>query len=140
MPGVNTILRAAGGGTTMGLGAHALGLGINVGVEKMSGGGWGESVAKGAFWFGVETFVRGGSLIPLVVDASKAGYEAYHDHKEFGQGRLQKNYRGGFGGNFNDTQQGYTMRQRSVQALQQSKMNARNVLGSEARTFHRPMY
>lgn len=41
------------------------------------------------------------------------------------------------GGGYQDTQQAYTMRQRAVQAIQQSRMNARSVLGNEASLLHR---
>lgn len=42
-----------------------------------------------------------------------------------------------FGGNFSDTQQAATLRQRALQEMQSSHINARSVLGSEARTYHR---
>ena len=42
-----------------------------------------------------------------------------------------------FGSNFRDTQQAATMRQRAVEEMQRSHINARSVLGSEARTYHR---
>lgn len=128
---------AVKGGMASGLASHALGIGMNIGFQKMSGDSTGEAVVKGAAWYAAEKFVPGAMLLSTLVDVGKAGYEMYHDDKLYGQGRIQQYYRGNFGGNFNDTQQAYTMRQRGVQALQQSKMNARSVLGSEARTFHR---
>jgi len=45
--------------------------------------------------------------------------------------------RANFGGNFQDTQQSATMRQRALETMQNSHINARSVLGSEARTYHR---
>jgi hypothetical protein len=42
-----------------------------------------------------------------------------------------------FGGGFKDTQQAATMRQRALEEMQRSHINARSVLGSEARTYHR---
>ena len=42
-----------------------------------------------------------------------------------------------FGGGFRDTQQAATMRQRALDEMQRSHINARSVLGSEARTYHR---
>jgi hypothetical protein len=38
---------------------------------------------------------------------------------------------------YTDTRQAYTMRQAAVQAIQGSKMNARNALGGEASLMHR---
>ena len=51
--------------------------------------------------------------------------------------RQSRAYKANFGGNFQDSQNAYTMRQRGVQAIQNNQMNVRSVLGSEARTFHR---
>ena len=45
--------------------------------------------------------------------------------------------RANFGGNFRDTMQAATMRQRAIEEMQRSHINARSVLGSEARTYHR---
>ena len=42
-----------------------------------------------------------------------------------------------FGGSFKDTQQAATMRQRALEEMRRSHINARSVLGSEARTYHR---
>lgn len=48
-----------------------------------------------------------------------------------------KAYGANFGGDYYDSQGAYTMRQRSVQAIQNSQMNGRSVLGSEARMYSR---
>ena len=125
------------GGMAAGFANHAIGVGMNIGFQKLAGDSNGEAVVKGAAWYVAEKFVPGAMMLPVLVDVAKAGYEMYHEDKLYGQGKIQQYYRGNFGGNFQDTQQAYTMRQRGVQALQQSKMNARSVLGSEARTFHR---
>lgn len=46
--------------------------------------------------------------------------------------------RGGFGsGYFNMSEAGYTMRQRSLNAIQSNKLNTQSVLGNEARTYFR---
>lgn len=129
---------AVKGGMKSGFAEHAIGIGTMIGFEKIAGGeGWGEAVANGAFWYGAEKLIPGAMTLSMITEGAKMGYEMYHEDKLYGQGKIQQYYHAGFGGNFNDTQQAYTMRQRGVQALQQSKMNARSVLGSEARTFHR---
>ena len=46
---------------------------------------------------------------------------------------------GSFGGNFMDTENAQTMRQRGMSAIQQSGNNLNQVFGSEARTFYRGM-
>jgi len=52
-------------------------------------------------------------------------------------GRQGRAYEANFGGNFQDSQAGYTMRQRGMSAIQQSAGNIRSVLGSEARSYYR---
>lgn len=42
-----------------------------------------------------------------------------------------------FSNQYNDSQAAYTMRQRAVQAIQNSKLNARSALGNEAQYLHR---
>lgn len=131
---------AKGAGTTLGVKGHAIGMGMNVAGEKAAGRGWGEAVAHGAFWHAAGTMIKGAGLVPVAAMGVKAGVGSYLDHKRHGQSKLQPYYQGGFGGGYQDTEQAATMRQRGVQALQESKMNARSVLGSEARTFHQTMY
>lgn len=46
-------------------------------------------------------------------------------------------YKAQFGGNFNLSQNGYTMRQRGLNILGQSNNSLRQSLGSEARSFHK---
>ena len=48
-------------------------------------------------------------------------------------------YRNTIGGNFNDTENGSTMRQRGLSAIQHSGNNLNQVFGNEARTFYRGM-
>lgn len=122
---------------SMGLGQHAIGMGMAVGMGVMSSNGnMGEAILKGAGMYALEAVVPGAFMVNTVADMGGAAATAYIDHKRYGNARIQKYYRGNFGGNFQDTQAGYTMRQRGVQAIQQSKLNARSVLGSEARSFH----
>lgn len=116
---------------------HAIGFGMNVGMEKFSGESTGKAIAKGAMWTVADAYIGGAMLVPMFVDMGKAAYTYKHEHDLYGQGQLAKFYKAGFGSGFNDNYATATMRQRGVQALQQSKMNARSVLGSEARTFHR---
>jgi len=46
-------------------------------------------------------------------------------------------YAGNFGGRFHDNEIRATMRQRGLAAIQESRLNARTILGSEARALHR---
>ncbi len=122
---------------TLGLGQHAIGLGMSVGMEAMaSGSNFGDALVRGAFWYAADAVVPGAFWISTIASASGKMTQAYIEEKRYGNSKIQKYYRGNFGGEFRDSQNGYTMRQRGVQAMQQSKINARSVLGSEARSFH----
>lgn len=94
-------------------------------------------VAEGTFWWAVGEVASGAMFVPMVANMAKAGTQFYLDDKRYGQHNAQQAYRSNFGGDFQDTQQGYTMRQRAIMAMQQSRTNARSVLGSEARAMHR---
>lgn len=49
-------------------------------------------------------------------------------------------YKSNFGGNYSQSKNGYTMRQRGLNAINNAGVNAQQALGSEARTFHRSHY
>lgn len=142
MFGFGSIAKGAVEGSSKGmsnafLGA-ATGMGMNVAFEKMSGASTGDAVKNGVMWYAGEQLLGGGlMMVPMLVQGAEAGYGAYRDHKLYGKGKIAQHYKSNFGGNYQDTQQAYTMRQRGVQAMQASRMNARSVLGSEARTLHR---
>jgi len=52
------------------------------------------------------------------------------------QGPSTRPYNPNVGGNYFDTELNATMRQRAMSAIQNSRMNARSVLGNEARSLH----
>lgn len=116
---------------------HALGIGMNTMGELSNPNiSTGQALVRGAFWAGAEALLPGVGMVSTIASVAGMATESYIDHKKYGHNKIKSYYRPGFGGNYQDTQQAYTMRQRSAQALQQTKMNARSVLGSEARTFH----
>lgn len=63
------------------------------------------------------------TAIPLAYQAKEARWNQFHKPN--------------LGGDYTDTQQALTMRQAGVQAIQGSRMNARNALGNEAQLMHR---
>lgn len=116
---------------------HALGLAMSTGAEFANPNvSTSDALVRGAFNFAADALIPGFYQIQAIAGAAKLGTELAMDHKKYGKGKIQKYYQSGFGGNYKDTQNAYTMRQRGVQAMQASKMNARSVLGSEARSFH----
>lgn len=75
-----------------------------------------------------------GDIGSALVEGGKAYAKGYGNQLARAQNRT---YRANFGGRFIDTQNAYTMRQRGLQAMEQSGMNIQQVLGSEARTYYR---
>jgi hypothetical protein len=75
-----------------------------------------------------------GDIGKALVEGGKAYAKGYGNQLARAQNRT---YRANFGGRFIDTQNAYTMRQRGLQAMEQSGMNIQQVLGSEARTYYR---
>ena len=73
------------------------------------------------------------TMMPAVIEGVGAAGE-YTTH-QMGQGYANK---GSFGsGYFNMTEAGYTMRQRSLNAIRSNGLNTQSVLGNEARTYYR---
>lgn len=100
-----------------------------------------ESVAKSALYAGAEaalwTFLPGVAMAKEAFDVTKSltanGALDYHQYesKAINRGTVGASW------NYQDTQQAATMRQRGMEAISQSRMNARSALGGEARALHR---
>lgn len=119
-----------------GFSKHAIGVGMSVGMSMIGSSNIIEGAAMGGATYAIESFVPGAFWINTIGKTAGKVTQTYIEEKRHGNGRIQKNYKGNFGGEFRDSQGSYTMRQRGVAAIQQSKLNARSVLGSEARSFH----
>lgn len=138
-------------GTVVG---KAVGLGFKVGLPAFgaystfkSGKEKGENVLWTATKFAGESAMF--ALAPgvgmaylgsMLVGGGVAGAMAYGQ----GTGRqnasnMQSVYRREFGGNFIDTENAATMRQRGLEAISHSGNNLNQVFGNEARTFYRGM-
>jgi hypothetical protein len=83
------------------------------------------AVAPGVMWA-----VTGAQLAPALA-------QGYMNANNTLRGKYNANHRPGTMFSYTDTQQAATMRQAAVQAIQGSKMNARNALGGEAALMHR---
>lgn len=76
----------------------------------------------------------------LLVGAAQAGVSALEVASEHTTKTMQSAYamRGKLGsGHFNMSEAGYTMRQRSLNAIRSNGLNTQSVLGNEARTYMR---
>ena len=84
---------------------------------------------------GAATGVVGGTLL---IQGAQIGARTYIDHTQKTAKTMSQAYnqRGKFGsGLFRMTQAGYTMRQRSLNAIRQNRVNLDSALGNEARNF-----
>lgn len=68
---------------------------------------------------------------------AKMGAQVGFDYGRRNADRQRRYYKSQFGGNFNLSENGHTMRQRGMNAIQRSGMNVQNAFGSEARSYHR---
>jgi hypothetical protein len=92
--------------------------------------GWGEAAVYGASQFALWTYAFPFALGWTLKDAAKGVGQAA------GSLYMKNNFNIGdpnMGGHFLDNANKATMRQRGLHAIQSSRMNARSVLGSEAR-------
>lgn len=98
------------------------------------------SVAKAVGSFAFYEFLGpwAWAYIGVQIAGSVGSAMGQHTAKTMGQGY---NMRGKLGsGSFNMSDAGYTMRQRSLNAIKSNGLNTRSVLGSEARTYYRGSY
>ena len=137
-----SVARKAGGffGRNPVMGAAAFGLGFvpDVLLRRES-----ESIpyalARGAGYSALAGVMGGKAFFGLMLGpplarAAVSGIPSAFRQQESNYNQLM---RPNLGGNYQDTQQALTMRQAGVQAIQQSKMNARSALGTEASRMHR---
>lgn len=87
-----------------------------------------KSAAEEAAWAVAPGVMAAATFSPMAVDIA-------HATGQVGGAARSSMYKANFGGQYFDTQNAYTMRQRGVQAIQKSGMNTRSVLGSEARRY-----
>jgi hypothetical protein len=70
-------------------------------------------------------------------DMISAGSKAIEKMQLKARDAQRERGRANFGGNFQDTDTGATARQRGMQAIMSSRLNARSALSNEARSLHR---
>lgn len=115
----------------------------NYKTNREQGKGVISSTAGVAFDVGLAVLAPHVALAKMGIDLAVTAGQGIYAYGQTG-GRLEANkvnrgYGRNFGGNFIDTQNASTMRQRGLQAIQQSGNNINSVFGSEARTFYRGM-
>ena len=95
-----------------------------VGIKGLAGGAIGMGVALAA---GL-AMTSGQLLSAMGENTSKSMGQAYRRAGKFGSGYFEM------------SQAGYTMRQRSLNAIRSNGLNTQSVLGNEARTYYRSSY
>ena len=105
-------------------------------------GGVSKVLGKGIEKLGVKGLAAGAlnmagtmaiTMIPAVIQGVGAAGE--YTTQQMGQGYANRGRLGS--GYFNMTDAGYTMRQRSLNAIRSNGLNTQSVLGNEARTYYR---
>lgn len=99
---------------------------------------------EAAGWLFAEPLMWGLTLAQLGGWAGKEAVQEAHENRDqkvrlkTAAGSNENGVRTGtLGGNFVDSEQAYTMRQRSSQVMRQHKLATESILGSEARQLHR---
>lgn len=101
-----------------------------------------------AAWLFAEPLMWGITVGQLGAAGVKMGIDEAHENRaikdRFNQQNRHINLGNGerlnqatLGGNFQDSEQAATLRQRQLQSLRQSRIQTENILGSEARQLHR---
>lgn len=91
-----------------------------IGIKGLAGGAIGIGVSIGA-----SLIMSGGQLVQAIGENNKPVTQAYRRAGKFGSGYFEM------------SQAGYTMRQRSLNAIRSNGLNTQSVLGNEARTYYR---
>ena len=122
----------------LGLGAIAADAGFNAIGYRMGGDSWSTSALKGLTEGAFFAFAPGLAIttqigMPAVKGLTKLGFSTDKRIKDTRTAQM----RPGTGFTYRDSRAALTMRQAAVQAIQGSKLNARNALGGEASLMHR---
>lgn len=83
-------------------------------------------------WAAQPGMMMAAQVLPMIPQIVKAGMEFRHDRQLW----WNQMHRPFFGSRYTDTQPALTMRQASINAIQESRMNARSSIGMEAKRFH----
>ena len=113
---------------------------FDIAAAKKEGHSTSAAIGKGLASYATFEMMPGLGLGLMAKDMIQAGTSAYKGATANTLKNAQSTYSHGFGGNFVDTQNAYTMRQRGLQAIQNNGINARSVLGNEARMYTRGRY
>ena len=102
--------------------------------EKLSLGTIGKSAVSGVAW---ELVHPGAAFAYGAASLAVAGGAAAYGSVKKQMQKWKDNRQTGLRSTYTDSEQALTMRQAAVQAIQGSRMNARNALGGEANMMHR---
>ena len=113
---------------------------MNVAQAKKEGHSTTAAIGKGLASYAVMELFPGLGWGLIAKDLASAAGQGIKTRSDLVLSNTGKNYSHQFGGNFVDTQATYTMRQRGLAAIQNNGINARSVLGNEARLYSRGRY
>jgi hypothetical protein len=118
-----------------GVGAGAA---LDIGMELAMGNGLGDGIKNAALeGLMFEMFPTIGFTRMLLLPAAQAGAQLGMAHYNNDKSQYEDVFDDKMGGDYQDSKAAYTMRQRGMQAIQNSRMNARSALGNTAKMMHR---
>ncbi len=119
------------------LGGSLAWMGVSTAMNVSGGDDLGTGLVKAGAETALWNFAPGIMTAHLAATTIPDMVIAGHEWKRRREGEYKKNfYRGTVGGDYIDTQRAATMRQASVEAINGSKINARSILGGEARLLN----
>lgn len=113
---------------------------MDIHSAKKEGYSTGAAIGKGLLTYTTFELFPGLGFGMLGYDLAKTGVQLASQMSDNTIKTANQIGRHNFGGYFTDSQPAYTMRQRGVQAIQNNGINARSVLGNEARNYTRGHY
>lgn len=113
------------------------GFALDMGIEMAMGHSVGDAVKQASLEALLYEMFPSIGLSYMAIPLAQLSYQIGRSHYDNDKQQFEDMYRPNLGGNYQDTQQAYTMRQRGVQAIQNSRLNARSALGNTARMMHR---
>lgn len=101
----------------------------------------GDSIGRAAVKTGIDAVLWGtapGAMFGLTVapELIRTGLNSASSIGRQNASAMSRGYKSNFGGNYNISEAGYTMRQRGLNAIQSSRGNISNQLGNEARSYY----
>lgn len=113
---------------------------FDISAARKEGYSMGASIGKGLLTYATFELFPGLGFGMLGYELASTGVQVAKTLSDSSIKQINASANHNFGRGYVDTQAAYTMRERSVQAIRNNGINARTVLGNEARMYSRGHY